>query len=380
MGNDRVVLRSSSRSAPRSAVLRSDLIQPGRSDADVARVLGVSTEAVALTREAELFDLHVDSFIWKRLFGYAIERRHRRGLLGRHVYAQVDLPRARLAGLDGATWVITTNPFRPARSRRETFFANYERLETFLASQPEVALVRDVDGYRAARRAGKHAAFIGIQGGNALDLEPDDLERFASSPLLRVTLVHLTSSAVGATSFPPGRLLGTRAGLGPAGPDMVRACNHARIAVDLAHIEERAFFEAAAVNDPARPIWITHTGAAAVHSLWRNASDSMLKVVAENGGVVGVIFEQAFLGPGASAARIVDHLDHMIEVVGEDFVAIGSDFDGAITPPPDLPSVLAFPRLVQEMMTRGYASGRIEKVLGLNVLRSLELLRPSSSA
>lgn len=360
-----------------SSPSRTESLSPDLPAAEVAALLGVSTEAVALAHEAELFDLHLDSFIWTRLFGYDLRRRHGRGLLGRRVFHHSDIPRLRAAGVGGATWVITTNPFRTAGSRRRTFHANYERLQQILTEEPTVELVRDAAEYRAARANGSHAAFLGIQGGNAIDLDVSDVEALAGGPLLRITLVHLTSSDVGATSFPLGRAMGTRRGLGPVGRDYVRACNAARIAVDLAHIEEQAFFDAVEVHDPSRPLWITHTGVEGVYRHWRNASDRMLRAVADTGGIVGIMFEQSFLGArDVTVETVVDHIEHVVDTVGEDVAAIGSDYDGAITPPPDLPSVLSYPRLVQAMMNRGWSGTRIEKILGENVLRSIARLRP----
>ena len=70
-----------------------------------ARALGISTEAVELYLDSDVIDLHVDSFIWNRVFGYDLRRRHGHGLLGARVYSQVDFPRILEAQLTGATWI-----------------------------------------------------------------------------------------------------------------------------------------------------------------------------------------------------------------------------------------------------------------------------------
>ena len=101
-----------------------------------ARALGVAEKAVALFRDCELLDLHVDSFIWTRAFGYRLRERHGLGLLGGRVYSQVDLPRALEGHMTGATWVITTNPAWPARVRSARFFRNLSRLERELSADP----------------------------------------------------------------------------------------------------------------------------------------------------------------------------------------------------------------------------------------------------
>src|SRR5262245_36699119 len=82
--------------------------------AALARTLGSSREAADLYLASEVIDLHVDSFIWTRVFGYDLARRHGRGLFGARFYSQVDFPRVREARIGGALWSITTNPYRGA--------------------------------------------------------------------------------------------------------------------------------------------------------------------------------------------------------------------------------------------------------------------------
>src|SRR6185295_8490361 len=167
-----------------------------------AQALGISREAVALFAASEVIDLHIDSFIWTRVFGYDIGQRHQPRFGRGYFYNQVDVPRLRSVGISGATWVITTNPLRAGSARARVFAENLLRLRELLAAQPEVAVVRTHAEYLDARRAGKHAAFLGIQGGNALDAHTDLRALLAEGWLLRVTLVHLSSSALGDTSSP----------------------------------------------------------------------------------------------------------------------------------------------------------------------------------
>ena len=348
-----------------------------------AKTLGVSREAIELYTSSDVIDLHLDSFIWTRVFGYDLRRKHGLGLFGRHVYGHTDFPRILEAGLTGATWVITTNPFKPPRMRRDTFFANLERIKAIFADVSEqFTIVRSRAEYDAARTAGKHAAFLGIQGGNCLSHDLADLDRIAgvgaTCDILRVTLVHLTSSTLGETSAPAGRYLHPRvSGLTDAGREYVRRLNEKKIFVDLAHIGRRAFFDAVAVHDQSQPLMITHTGIAGVHDVWRNINDEQLKAVADTGGTVGIMFHTEFLGPRrqVTAATIVDHIEHVIAVAGEDTPSIGTDYDGAISPPQELPTLFEMPRLVQVMLNRGHPAERIQKVLGGNFLRVVEALR-----
>ena len=171
----------------------------------IAEELGVTEEAVELFRRSEAIDLHLESFVWRRIFGYDLNRVHRGGLFGRSFFGHADFPTARQIGLAGATWVISTNPARSARGRRHAFEKNLGALQTLLEEAAGVRHVRSAAEFRAAHAAGDHAAFIGIQGGNALDDGIDALDLLADRSVLRVTLLHLTSSRLGATSAPGGK-------------------------------------------------------------------------------------------------------------------------------------------------------------------------------
>lgn len=342
----------------------------------LARELGISEEAVRLHHDCEVIDLHVDSFIWTRVFGYDLRRRHGAGLLGGDLFSQVDFPRVLEAGVTGAMWSITTQPLRTASSRARAFSTNLERLRAIFATVPEqFEVVRDLAGYRAARAAGRHAAMIAVQGGNAVDATPDTVELLGRD-VLRVTLVHLSSSRLGATSSPLRR--GPDGGLTTPGREMVEALDARRILVDLAHVSRRGFFDAVAAHDRSLPLIVTHTGVSGVHPHWRNLDDEQLRAIADTGGTVGIMFQSDFLDGrrrGTTSRAVVDHVAHVVDAVGEDHASIGSDFDGAIVPPDDLRSCLELPRLVQHMLDRGWSDERIRKILGGNFLRVLGHLR-----
>jgi membrane dipeptidase len=340
-----------------------------------ARALGISREAVEIYLASDVIDLHLDTFIWTRIFGYDLTRRHGHGLLGARVYSQVDLPRIREARITGGIWVITTNPLRGARGRARAFAKNLERLTSVLESVPDdVELVRDAAGYRRAANAGKHAAFLGVQGGNALDA-PGALDAL-DARIVRVTLVHLSTSSLGVTSSPLKRSGG--GGLTAAGRAYVEALDAKRIFVDLAHIDRRGFFDAVETHDRSLPLIVTHTGVSGVSPHWRNLDDEQLRAIADTGGTVGVMYQSSFLGEplfGGRARAIADHLVHIVKTVGDDHASLGSDWDGAIVPPRDMPTCLELPRVVELLLERKVSPTSIQKILGGNFLRALALLR-----
>jgi membrane dipeptidase len=342
-----------------------------------ARELGISREAVELYLASDVIDLHIDSFIWHRVAGYDLLRRHGHGLLGARMYSQVDFPRILEAHITGATWVITTNPARRAASRADTFEQNLSELRALFARVPEqFAIVKSAAEYRAARARGQHGAFIGIQGGNALDVTRDALDRIPPGLVLRVTVVHLSSSSLGTTSSPLASRRDT--GLTGNGRDFVRGLNARKIFVDLAHVSKRGFWDAVEVHDRSQPLMVTHTGVSGVFEHWRNLDDDQLRAVADTGGTIGVMYQSSFLGDpllGGRAESIVRHLRHIVRTVGADHASLGSDWDGAIWPPRDMPTCLELPRLVQLMLDAKLGPEEIQKILGGSFLRTVAALR-----
>jgi membrane dipeptidase len=336
---------------------------------------GVSSAVLDLMRASDVIDLHVDSYIWSRILGYDLHARHGRGLLGGWFYSQLDLPRAAEGGLTGAMWSITTNPWRSAAGRARALRTNLQRIQQLLEARGSARVVKNVAEYRAARARNEHAAFLALQGGNALDADSTPL---ATGAIVRVTLVHMTNSAIGSTSSP--FRLGRDRGLTDRGRQLVERMNAERVFVDLAHISPRGFADALDVHDRSQPLIVTHTGLSAVHPSWRNIDDAQLKAVADTGGVVGVVFHGQYLAghlSGGALAAVVAHLAHIVRVAGEDVAAFGSDWDGAIIPPRELRSCATLPKLVQALLQHGLSERAVQKLLGANFLRALALLRPA---
>lgn len=351
------------------------------SDEEFAKRLGISTEAVALTRRSDFIDLHLDSFIPPRLWGYDLQFRHGSFPFAGRFFGHSDFVRALDGGLTGGLWSITTNPFRSAASRWRVFLKNLTRFQDVIAStQGKYRIVNNLAQYHEARRDGAHGCFLSIQGGNALEAAPDGPASIPGQAIVRVTLVHLTNSVFGVTSSP---LAGRQAnnGLTTKGKEFVQQLNTQRILVDLAHINPKGFWDAVAVSDRSLPIVATHTGVSGVCPHWRNLDDAQIRAIADSGGVVGIIFANQFLhyknGP-PDGRIVIEHMRHVLRLVGDEYIAVGSDFDGAITPPADLRTADAYPRLVQHMLNEGWGQERIQRILGKNIIRVLSMIRPGT--
>lgn len=349
-----------------------------------ARALGVSMEACELLLASDFIDLHLDVEVPVRLLGYDPARHHGTLRRVRPFFGHTDYPRLLEAGLTGVVYDIATNPLRPRRNRLRTTLRNLEAASARVATHPELALVTTASGYQQTREQGRVAFFLALQGGNALSADPSVLQGPVGHSLHRITLVHLTTSDLGGTSSP----LGGDPGLTPLGREVVERCNDARILVDLAHAGRKTFWQALEAHRSDLPPIVSHTGVSAVRRHWRNIDDAQIRAIASRGGVIGIMYQSSFLSStqerrwrpsitrGCARAAILDHLQHVIELVGDDFAGIGTDYDGMITPPRDLLDVTHHPLLVQDMLDRGWSPERIQKILGRNYLRVVRAIRP----
>jgi len=341
-----------------------------------AATLGVSVAACGLLLDADFVDLHCDLEVPVRLFGYRAERRHGGGSRNWPLVGHTDYPRLREASLTGVVADIATNPLRPRANRLAATRRHIDVVRARLAAWPDdLELVTDRAGYDRARAAGRLAVFLALQGGNALSADLTVLQGDLGAVLHRITLVHLTSSDLGGANSP----WGFDRGITSKGRELVGRCNESRVLVDLAHAGRATFFGALDAHTEDIPPIVSHTGVAAVREHWRNIDDAQIRAIAERGGVVGVLYHSHFLAPvllRCPRAKILDHLEHVIRIGGEESAAIGTDYDGMIVPPHDLPDVTHQPLLVQDMLDRGWSETRIRRVLGLNYLRVVAAARP----
>jgi len=342
-----------------------------------AHSLGVSEYAVELLLSCEVFDQHVDSFIWHRLFGYDLCAWHDAGPLAARWLGQSDLPRLRAGGVGGAAWVITTNPWRRPRARLRALIANYTNLSRELSRvEANACIVNSYAEYNRSRSRGKHAALVALQGGNALS-DRASAGVFPLNRLLRVTLVHLTNSDIGHTSSPANRQ--PDAGMLPRGRELIHELESNLVLVDLAHASKGTFWDAVAEHTKSRPLVVSHTGFASVTPHWRNLDDQQARAIADSGGVIGVLYHAQFLGDppwGGRIASVARHIAHGINLLGAEHITLGSDWDGMIATPLDMPTCLELPRLVQSLLDAKLSEQQIAMVLGRSFLDMLARARP----
>jgi membrane dipeptidase len=295
-----------------------------------------------------------------------------RDLTVRQRAGQVDFPRLREAGVRLQCFTVVTrgyplvDGFRafaavrrwPAAARRGPWARcrfQVDRLwELCARSQGAVAVADSAAALGAHEAAGCTSAVLGVEGGHALEGRPERVAELRARGVAFMSLTHLAANELGGSSTP---LQGDRP-LTPLGREVLEAMAAARVSVDVAHASPRTLADILA-HPGGRP-FCSHTGAAGATGSWRNLDDGALRALAGRGGVVGIIYATVYLG-GRGLEDVVRHLEHALDVAGEDAVALGSDFDGLVPMPAALRDVTGVPRLV-EALARRRPARVVEKV------------------
>lgn len=247
---------------------------------------------------------------------------------------------------------------------------------SWLERRGDVRIVRSAADIRAAMAEGRIAAILHMEGAEPIDPNLDTLPVWHAAGLRSIGPVWSRPTAFGhGVPFAYPSTPDTGDGLTDAGKRLIRACNDLKIMVDLSHLNEKGFDDVAAISDA--PLVATHSNAHAVTPTSRNLTDRQLAVIAESGGMVGLNYATVFLRPDGKAAPfegwdpILRHMDHLISVLGEDHVGLGSDFDGA-TMPADLGDVRGQQRLLAALADHGYGEALLRKIAHENWLSVLE--------
>jgi membrane dipeptidase len=321
----------------------------------------------ALRSEKVAIDLHADTPVLLRL-GYDLGVRHDPILPRAAAGFHVDVPRLREGGIGAQFFGLPSWPIRWPWGPGSTVDRLLDALER--AAQRHVsdfALVHTAAEVRAARAAGKIAGLRGIEGAHALEGRLDRVAHFAARGVAYLGLLHFTANEAGAPAFGSGR--DATRGLTDFGRELVDELNRCRVIADLAHINRAGFLEAAARSRA--PVLVSHTGVSGVHRHWRNIDDDQIRAVAESGGCIGVIYSRRYLGAD-DLDGVCDHIEHIVRVGGEDAPALGSDWDGFVTPPEGLEDASQLPNLTAALLRRGLSEHVVRKILGDNALRVLE--------
>ena len=232
-----------------------------------------------------------------------------------------------------------------------------------------LSICRSVGEIMAAKEAGRIAAILHMEGAEGI-ADPDMLHVWHRAGLRSLGPVWSRANVHGygvPFEFPADPDTGP--GLTEAGKALIAECDRLRILVDLAHLNAKGIEDVAKISGA--PLVSTHSGAHAVAASTRNLTDAQLEVIAATKGLVGLNFAAGFTRPDgrrlpfAGFDPYLRHLDHLLDRLGEDGVALGSDFDGALMPS-DLPDAAALPGFLDAMAAHGYGAELIEKIAWKN--------------
>jgi len=285
-------------------------------------------------------------------------------------HGQVTLAKLREGGIDAAFFAVDVT-----KAWNNYLAYALDALGFFLADisehPAEILVARTAEDIRSAKREGKIAAVLVVENSDALEGSLNVLRTFHALGVRSITLTHNPTSwaAAGNGEARSG------GGLTHFGIRLVQEMNALGMLVDVSHIAERGFYDTLETTD--RPVTASHSCCAALCAHPRNLTDEQLRALAQNGGVVGITFVESFLDtawnpirvPRASCLeRVLDHVDHAVQVAGIDHVGIGSDFDGGGTA---LGDATEYPSLTAGLLQRGYTEADVRKILGENHLRVL---------
>ena len=296
-------------------------------------------------------------------------------------------------------------------------FANRE-IDTLYATvqrnPSKMMIVKTPEELSSAVQSGKLGSMIGVEGGHMIEDRIDYLEALFNRGARYMTLTwnNSTSWASSAADERAKRNLGRPYGLTTLGKEIVKKMNALGMIVDISHVGEQTFYDAIATST--KPVIASHSCTYALCPVARNMTDDQIKALGKNGGVIHLNFYSGFVdstfkqkndaflkkheaeknellknnpsdfyanlvlhekykdeidGVRPSLSLLIDHLDHIVKLIGVDHVGLGSDFDGINSSPRELNDVTDMPLITQELLKRGYSKKDIHKILGGNFIR-----------
>jgi membrane dipeptidase len=285
----------------------------------------------------------------------------------RSVKGHVDLPRLLEGGVDLQVFAAYIQPeYKIERALHRVTQLIDSFYQMLHANQAKMSLFTKVGDVEQAERQGKIAAMLSIEGGEAVEADLSVLRMLYRLGVRAMTLTWNERNQI-ADGAAEGR---TKGGLTNFGVELISEMNKIGMAVDVSHLSDAGFFDV--IETSKRPIIASHSNCRALCNHRRNLTDEMIKLLAEKDGVMGMNFAPAFVddNPGnATLERILDHIDHAVEVAGVEHVGLGSDFDGIESCPKGLEDVTKIPYITEGLVTRNYSEDDILKVLGGNFLR-----------
>lgn len=365
---------------------------PKAIDADLNSVVKhdpypVSERAQALHDDLIVGDWHADTLLWNRDISKRYEHGHvdlprlQKGNVGLQMFTTVtkspkgqnyhknsaDAPDniTRLAMVQ--RWPVNTWSSLSARALYQA-----QKLHTFETESPDQLFIiktqADLATWQSRREAQPRlvGGLIGTEGSHALEGKLENVQILFDAGFRMMSLQHFFDNKIG------GSLHGTsQAGLTPFGREVVGKILDLSIILDVSHSSEQTVKDVLAMTD--RALVVSHTGFRGHCDTARNISDDLIQRIAANGGLIAVgYWSKAVCGTHPKA--VVGAMKYGLELVGEDHISLGSDFDGSVTTGFDTSELAA---LTHEMLAQGFTENQIRKIMGGNMLRLLKAQLPA---
>ena len=323
----------------------------------------------AIHNESIVVDTHCDTL--KCLFNEFTKPRDSmwdyRGDIGmgtRSGLGHLDVPRMIDGGVTCQVFAVSSERSRTPAYPLRTALLMIERFYRECDAIPELVPVTSYQEIVDAKKQGKAAGLLSIEGADVIEGRIEMLGVFHRLGVRMVGLVHSLRNqlADGVTD----RRTGGR--LSELGVQAVEELDRLGIIIDVSHLNDEGFWDV--LEHTKNPVIASHSNSRAVCNHPRNMTDEMITALAKNNGVMGMNFAPAFVHPTEATLRgVVDHIDHIVDLVGPDHVGLGSDYDGIPSTPRGLEDVTKMPDITRELIKRGYLEEDIKKILGGNHLR-----------
>jgi membrane dipeptidase len=339
----------------------------------------MSDRSTAVHQDALVIDSHNDTIVSHirrgnlGLFGQPPQDAHRkmgtvaamRGMFDRTTReseVQIDFSKMQAGGIDTAFFAVDVTlawkSYLPYALDALGFFDSEVE-----ESDGAVVIARAAEDIVRAKENGQLAALLAVENSDVLERSLNVLRVLHKLGVRSIGLTHnIRSWAADGNAE-----MATGGGLSEFGVQVVEEMNRLGMLVDISHISEAGFWDVMRVSK--RPVIASHSCCKALCNHPRNLTDKQLEALAENGGSVGITFVPQFIDPQrVTLHRLLDHVDHAVQVAGADHVGIGSDFDGGGTA---LESAADYAKITEGLLDRGYDEPTLRKILGGSHLRVL---------
>lgn len=235
-------------------------------------------------------------------------------------------------------------------------------------NKEKIALVLNYKMLEENQKQGKISAFLTIEEGEVLEGELANLRNFYR---LGVRLITLTWNYPNSIGYPNSKKEYSNQGLTSFGKKVIKEMNRLGMIVDVSHLSDAGFYDVAQLSS--KPFIASHSNARSLKDHPRNLSDKMIKLLAQNGGIIAINFYSSFLGDSklSKIKDIVRHIKYIRDIGGIDVIALGSDFDG-IDCGLEIDNIGEIERLSAALKDDGFNDDELEKIFYKNGQRIIK--------